>query len=77
MYNRSQTNECENLDCGRAIPFLGIYVSNFRYWFFAVCRVPVSDFVAYSVPMKHLLFYLVIYSIVKLYDLYTLVFSRL
>jgi hypothetical protein len=21
---------------GHAIPFLGIYVSNFRYWFFAV-----------------------------------------
>jgi hypothetical protein len=21
---------------GRAIPFLGIYVSNIRYWFFAV-----------------------------------------
>jgi hypothetical protein len=24
-----------NWDCVRAIPFLGIYVSNFRYWFFA------------------------------------------
>jgi hypothetical protein len=22
--------------CGRAIPFLGIFVSNFRYWFFVV-----------------------------------------
>jgi hypothetical protein len=27
-----------NWDCGRAIPLLGIYVSNFRYWFFAVWR---------------------------------------
>ncbi len=33
--NRSQTHECGNWDC--AIPFLGIFVSNFRYWFFAVC----------------------------------------
>ncbi len=33
----SQTHECGNWDCGRAIPFLGIFVSNFRYWFFAVC----------------------------------------
>ncbi len=34
--NGSQTHECGNWDCGRAIPFLGIFVSNFRYWFFAV-----------------------------------------
>ncbi len=34
--NRSQTHECENRDCGRAIPFLGIFVLNVRYWFFAV-----------------------------------------
>ncbi len=34
--NRSQTHECGNWDCGRAIPFLGIFVSNFRYWFFVV-----------------------------------------
>jgi hypothetical protein len=25
----------ENWDCARTIPFLGIFVSNFRYWFFA------------------------------------------
>jgi hypothetical protein len=31
--NRSQTNECGNWDCGPAIPFLGIFVSNFRYLF--------------------------------------------
>ncbi len=34
--NSSQTHECGNWDCGRAIPFLGIFVSNFRYWLFAV-----------------------------------------
>jgi hypothetical protein len=27
---------CANWDCGRAIPFLGIFLSNFRFWFFAV-----------------------------------------
>jgi hypothetical protein len=25
-----------NWDCGRAIPFLGIFVLNFRHWYFAV-----------------------------------------
>jgi hypothetical protein len=30
--NCSQTHECGNWDCGRAIYFLGVYVSNFRYW---------------------------------------------
>jgi hypothetical protein len=34
--NRSQTHECRNWDCGHAIPFLGIFVSNFRYCIFAV-----------------------------------------
>ena len=34
--NRSKTQECGNWDCGHAVPFLGIYVSNFRHWFFAV-----------------------------------------
>jgi hypothetical protein len=34
--NRSQTHECGNWECGRAIPFLGIYVSNFRYWLLGV-----------------------------------------
>ncbi len=36
--NRSQTLERGNQDCDRAIPVLGIFVSNFRYWFFAVCH---------------------------------------
>jgi hypothetical protein len=34
--NRSQTYESGNWDCSRASPFLGLFVSNFRYWFFAV-----------------------------------------
>ncbi len=33
---RSQTHECGNWDCGPNIPFLGIFVSNFRHFFFAV-----------------------------------------
>ena len=37
--NRSLTHECGNWDCGHAIPFLRIFVSNFRYWFFAMCSV--------------------------------------
>ncbi len=36
IYKSPQIHECGNWDCGRAIPFLGIFVSNFRYWFFAV-----------------------------------------
>ncbi len=45
--NRSQAHECGNWDCVRAIPYLGIlipllriFVSDFRYCFFAVCMVP-------------------------------------
>ena len=34
--NRSQTHECGNWAWGRAIPFLGIFVSKFRYFVFAV-----------------------------------------
>ncbi len=34
--NRSQTHQCENWDCGRAIPFLRIFVSDIRYCLFAV-----------------------------------------
>ncbi len=32
--NRSQKHECRNWDLGRAVPFLGIFVSNFRYCVF-------------------------------------------
>jgi hypothetical protein len=35
--DRSQTHEGGNWDCGCAIPFLGIFVLNFQYWFFSVC----------------------------------------
>ncbi len=34
--NRSQTHDCGNWDWGRSIPYLGIFVSNFRYLIFAV-----------------------------------------
>jgi hypothetical protein len=33
---RSQTHECGNWDGGPDIPFLGIFVSNFRHFVFAV-----------------------------------------
>ncbi len=32
----SQTHECGNWECGRANTFLGIFVTNFRHWFFAI-----------------------------------------
>ncbi len=35
----SQTHECGNWDWGPDIPFLGIYVSNFRHFVFAVYTV--------------------------------------
>jgi hypothetical protein len=35
--NRTQKHECKNRDCGRGVPFMGIYVYNFRYSIFAVC----------------------------------------
>jgi hypothetical protein len=34
--NRPKTHECGNRDCVCVIPFLGIFVSNFRYRLFAV-----------------------------------------
>ncbi len=41
--NRSQTHECVNWDSGCAIPFLGIFVSNFRYCVFAVQGVWIRE----------------------------------
>jgi hypothetical protein len=38
----SQTHECGNWECGRAIPFMGIFVSNFWYCFFAVWSIQSS-----------------------------------
>ncbi len=34
--NGSQKHECRNWDCSRAVPFLEIFVLNFRYCVFAV-----------------------------------------
>jgi len=34
--NHSHSHECRNWDLGRAVPFLEIFVSNFRYCVFAV-----------------------------------------
>ncbi len=36
--NCSLTHECGNWDWGHTIPFLGKFVSNFRYYVFAVCE---------------------------------------
>ncbi len=46
--NRSQTHECGNSDFSQAVPFLGIFVSSFRYWFFAVYIRLVYDFLRCS-----------------------------
>jgi hypothetical protein len=34
--NRSHEHKCRNWDWSRAVTFQGIFVSNFRYWIFAV-----------------------------------------
>ncbi len=39
--NHSQKHECRNWDCSRTVPFLEIFVSNFRYCVFAVQPVQV------------------------------------
>ncbi len=44
--NLSQTHEFVNWDCGRAIPFLGKFVSNFRYWFSAMYWMKAEKMVA-------------------------------
>ncbi len=36
--NRSQKHESRNWDCSRAVPFLGIFVSNFRYFMSLQCN---------------------------------------
>jgi hypothetical protein len=51
--NRSQTHECGNLDCGRAIPFLGILVSNFWHWFFEVWSVKIRMFETWVTSFSH------------------------
>jgi hypothetical protein len=52
--NRSQTHECGNWDFGQAIPFLGIFVSNFRYWFFAMWNLKKTLFSLYLSPNFHI-----------------------
>jgi hypothetical protein len=42
----SQTHECGNWDCGPDIPFLGLFASNFRHFFFAVYAVTVYSIIA-------------------------------
>jgi hypothetical protein len=49
--NRSQAHECGHLDCGRAIPFLGIFDSNFRYWCFAVQAAGLLDPLSFSLAV--------------------------
>jgi hypothetical protein len=39
---RSQTHECGNWDRDPDIPFLGLFISNFRHFVFAVCVVCVT-----------------------------------
>ncbi len=39
---RSQTHECGNWDWGPNIPFLGIFVSNFRHFVFAVMQITIK-----------------------------------
>jgi hypothetical protein len=50
--NRSQTHECGNFywDCGHAIPFLGIFVSNFWFWIIAVHDVACQNCQTKNVP---------------------------
>jgi hypothetical protein len=47
--NHLQRHECGNWDYVLAIPILGIFVSNFRFWFFAVqAGANTHDFAAVS-----------------------------
>ncbi len=41
--NRSQTHKCGNWDWGRPIPFLELFVSNFRHFVFAVLQLTCLD----------------------------------
>ncbi len=50
----SFTGNCGNWDCGRAIPFLGIFGSNFRYWFFAVHGCNVMYAVLWLLPFAYM-----------------------
>jgi hypothetical protein len=43
LINRSQTHECGDWDCGCSVPFLRIFVSNFRCRFFEVQAEPIRS----------------------------------
>jgi hypothetical protein len=47
----SQKHEYRNWDCGRAVPVLGIFVSNFRYCVFAV---KFTDDLAFRLTINHI-----------------------
>ncbi len=48
---RSQTHECGSLDWGPDIPFLGIFVSNFRHFVFAVqSKMQSNNLLLYTHP---------------------------
>ncbi len=57
--NRSQRHECRNWERGRAVSFLEIFVSNFRYSAFAVCVIFyflfVQEYIFKSFKAKQLL----------------------
>jgi hypothetical protein len=74
---RSQTHECGNWDCGRAISFRGLFVSNFPYLFFAVCalRLSVKSNFLYRSFRLVLYFFLHLYCTSGNYFLERLVFA--
>ncbi len=57
--NHTQTHECGTWDWGRAIPFLGIFVLNFRYCVFVVCSY-------YCLPIRALMYVLLSPDTVRL-----------
>jgi hypothetical protein len=50
--NPTQTHECGNRDWDPDIPFLGIFVSKFRYFVFAVCFMDVKYGIGHLCPIK-------------------------
>jgi hypothetical protein len=60
--NRSQMHECGNWDWDPDIPFLGIFVSKFRYFVFAVYWPAKLHKLAESIPLNHFLGSLDVYK---------------
>ncbi len=52
----SQTHECRNWDWDPDIPFLGIFVSNFRHFVFAVWTACLHSRDSYPIDVSHLYF---------------------